>query len=324
MSERERGAAMIETAIALPVILVALYGVSWGIREGAVSERAESAVRYAGVVSAVQNPYHDYSLYALYNNLGATSNVQTSQCTPPSSLFLTGGTLPVQIPGTPASQSVTPSFWQPDSAPSAFCGSAPVRQLFSGANRSYLLLQSVPSISAVVSDGGFLGTSWTLGNSLATSYNFYRSPDVATLMHCINSVNVPVSASLAPLTYSSSVSTIAPLGAGDFNSQALSLDPNCQSGIGTQPPVPTPVPQQWAGGTTPPPSPGPGASPGATPTPNATATPGATPGPTAVPSASPTAAPSATPTPTPSDTPTPAPTPVPPAARSPPPRPPRP
>ncbi|MGD0472550.1 MAG: hypothetical protein ABSB70_04965, partial [Candidatus Velthaea sp.] len=117
MNQNERGAAMIETAIALPVILIALYGVSWGIREGAVSERAESAVRYAGVISAVQDPYHDYSLYALYNNLGATSNVQTALCTPPSSLFVSGGTLPVVIPGTAENQDFTPSFWQPDTPP---------------------------------------------------------------------------------------------------------------------------------------------------------------------------------------------------------------
>lgn len=294
MKQGERGAALIETALALPVVLIALYGVTWGIRSGVVAERAESAVRYAGVISAQQNPYHDYSLYSLYNNLGPTSNVQTASCAKPSNLFLTGGTLPVIVPGTQQTQSITPGFWQPDQPPQPFCDATPARQYFAGATRSYVLIQSVPAMNNIVSDGGFLGDK-QFGSLLTTSYKFYRSPDLATLMHCANALSTVVSSSLAPAKYGTA-SQIAPLQTSDFNSTPLTLSTNCTTGIGTQPIPPTPVPNNFGGGATSPPTAGPGgASPTPKPSPSPTPSP-ATPQPSAAPSAGASAAPSAGPT----------------------------
>jgi Flp pilus assembly protein TadG len=293
MKRGQRGAALIETALAVPVILVALYGVSYGIRVAAVSEHAESAVRYAGVVSAQQNPYHDYSLYALYNNLGTTSNVETNACAQPTSLFLSGGALPVVVPGTQQKQEIVPSFWQPDSAPRPFCDATPERQYFTGATRSYLLLQSVPGIDTVVSDGGYFGTT-LFGSAGQTKYKFYRSPDMATLMHCAATLSSSISSSLAPLKYGSAARPLVALQASDFNSAPLGLSPNCAA-IGTQPIVPTPAPQSFVPGTVPSATPGPGASPTTPPTPNPTAT-AATPKPSASPSAAASPTPKASPT----------------------------
>jgi hypothetical protein len=295
MRHNERGAALIETALALPVILFALYGASWAIRQGAVSERAEAAVRYAGVISAQQNPYHDYSLYGLYNNLGTTSNVQTSKCTAPNGLLITGGTFPVVIPGTQKNQQLTPSFWQPDFAPVASCASTPVRQLFTGGTRSYLLLQNVPTMGTLVSDGGYFGLT-QFGAATQTAYKFYRSPDMATLMHCAQTLSTAVSGSLAPLKYGTAPPKLMPLQAQDFNSSPFAMSPNCTTGIGTQPIAPTPQPTTFAPGTTAPTAtPGPLQSPTAQPSPNPTKTP-ATPAPSATPTAAASPTPASSPT----------------------------
>ena len=67
---KERGAALIESAIALPVALLTMYGVLYGTQLGTINERVQSAVRYTGVLATQSQPYHDYSLYMLYNGVG--------------------------------------------------------------------------------------------------------------------------------------------------------------------------------------------------------------------------------------------------------------
>ncbi len=295
MMRGQRGAALIETALALPVLLVALYGMIWGIRAGAVSERAEAAVRYAGVISAVANPYHDYSLYGVYNNLGTDSAVPTSLCTPPNKLFLSGGTFPVAVPGTAQDSRITPSFWQPVQAVPS-CPTTNVRQLFAGTTQSYLLLQNVPIIDTLVDDGGFFrGDNGPLQSSAQTSDKFYRSADMATLMHCAATLSNAISASLNPSKYSHAGGPSAPLQASDFSLAPIAFSATCVAGIGVQPPTPPQPSPTFPPGSVPTNSPGPGPSvtPIASPTPTK---PPVTPSPK--PSATPTAGSTPTPKPT--------------------------
>jgi hypothetical protein len=70
---RQRGQAVLETVLFLPMFMFVLFGVIWAIQTAVQYERVESAVRYSGLVSQYTNPYLNYSLYALYNQLGSTS-----------------------------------------------------------------------------------------------------------------------------------------------------------------------------------------------------------------------------------------------------------
>ena len=87
----ERGAALIESAIALPVALLTLYGVLYGTQLGTINERVQSAVRYTGVLATQAQPYHDYSLYMLYNGLGANAPIMQLPCPTPPPDVLSGG-----------------------------------------------------------------------------------------------------------------------------------------------------------------------------------------------------------------------------------------
>ncbi len=69
---RARGQALIETAIALPVFLIAMFGVIWALQSGVLGERVQMAARYGGMVSAQGNPFQQYSLYSVYGAAAGT------------------------------------------------------------------------------------------------------------------------------------------------------------------------------------------------------------------------------------------------------------
>ena len=62
----QRGTAMIESAIFLPLFLLVLFGIIWAVQSSVQSERVQIAVRYDGFVSNEAAPYVGYSLYGLY------------------------------------------------------------------------------------------------------------------------------------------------------------------------------------------------------------------------------------------------------------------
>ncbi len=329
---RQRGAALIETALVLPVLLGALYAVVWGIRVGVVTERAEEVVRYAGVLQQQQNPYLDYSLYTLYNNLNGTSNVPTQPCAVPNSNFLIGGSV-ASVPGVASSSAEFGAFFLPTSLTVA-C-TTPVRvDLATGYTRNYLMLTQAPVVTADVNANfsGMLPGAADLGtHTLTRTMPFYRSPDLSSLLHCSPALSAVVSASLEPATDGSTPGVTQAL--SSFDSTPLSFTSSCNSGAGapvpvpSQPPfTPTPAPTPSAIATGKAPTPSPSVAPSTAPTagPTLAPTPAPTPGggggtaaPTAAPTAKPTAAPTTAPTPKPSPTasptakPTAKPTPVP-------------
>jgi hypothetical protein len=345
----QRGAALIETALMLPVLLGALYAVVWGIRVGVITERSEEIVRYAGVLQQQQNPYLDYSLYTLYNNINGESNVPTQPCAIPNAAFVTGGSI-ATVPGTTSSNAEFGAFFLPNSMTVA-C-TTPVRvNLTNGYLREYLLLTQSPQVNADINAdfAGVLPGAADLGtHTLTRTMPFYRSPDLASLLHCSPQLSAVITASLDPTTDASTPGVVLPIAAA--NGTPLSFSSSCNSGSGAPVPVPPqppfiptpePTPSVIATGKLPTPSPttaptaapttAPTAAPTAAPTPVPTPTGnggggGSTPAPTAAPTTAPTAAPTAAPTskptaaPTaaPTTAPTPKPTPVPTASPQPP------
>ncbi len=298
-----RGAALIETALVLVPMLAVLYGITWGVRVGAVLERDETAVRYAGVLAQQANPYNDYSLYALYNNLGTTSNVVTQPCVAPDTLYVAGGTLPQVASGTPATVSAPGTFWIPDLVQPSCDNTVTERQVVPGATRNFLMLVTAPTMQSTVSDTLF-GSA--LSVQMRSSMKFFKSPDISTIMHCVSSVNTAVTQSITNASVSSTLTL--PLTTASFanvsTAPAVTAIPQCSGSAPIAPPSPAPY------------NPAPGATYSPTPSPvvtsaPATATPAPTPSPTPVPTATPTATPKPTATPAPTPTPVRTATPVP-------------
>ncbi len=270
----------------MPLFLLGLFGTFWAVRESALSERIQEGVRYGGLVSAQTNPYTSYSLYAMYSLLdGGTLPLGRTSCTVDLGPSLTANR------GT---------FWQPASPPTFTC--KPSTSLVGGATQN-LLLQDI-YLNATTSSpvDGYL-TSHVLGTTttpLSAAQNYFRSPDVGTLMSC-TSVGADLKISLeggSDTTTATSAATPLPLAP---NATSVFGGPlTCVTFAGASP-------KQSYTPLVAPPTLSPTPSP--TPTPTPTQTPAPTPTPTSTPKPTPTPVPTPTASPAPTGTPVPTPTP---------------
>jgi hypothetical protein len=168
-----RGQAVIETAIALPLFLIGLFGVMWAFRTGMLSEQVQQSVRYGGLVSALADPYESYSLYTVYANIDDSP--------PPNSRDCAGGSKSVIAQGHD-------TFWQA-AATSSSAPSCSMVILYPGTaavSSPVILFSNYVDASATSQFSGKFG-SLTYGNqTISASQNFFRSPDVGALLDCSN------------------------------------------------------------------------------------------------------------------------------------------
>jgi hypothetical protein len=188
-----RGQALIETAVALPLFLLVMFGVIWALQTGVLGERVEMVARYGGMVSAEINPYQQYSLYAAYS-AAAGAPLPSTCATPPPALLTDGA--PLAAPAT-----ATLGFWQPasnTSTASAVCG----KTISNGAGLSapMLLGRSAITVSAAqdvpTTMQPFTGSQTTRGAVL----NAFRSPDMAALVACYPELQAAFEHSVDPST----------------------------------------------------------------------------------------------------------------------------
>jgi hypothetical protein len=188
---RSRGQALVETAVALPVFLLAMFGVMWALQTGVLGERIQLVARYGGMVSAEINPYQQYSLYAMYS---ASANAAAPvACTAPPGNLLSEGA-PLTAPA-PAAQ----PFWQPSGGStqtattctrtfSAASGlSTP--KVFGSANVTVNATSDVPEFLQP-----FLGGTMPANASM----NQMRSPDMAAIAACYPKISAAFKDSVSP------------------------------------------------------------------------------------------------------------------------------
>lgn len=217
MTHRSRGQALTETAVALPVFLLAMFGVVWALQTGALGERVQLVARYGGMVSADISPYTQYSLYAAYS--AASGSPLSAACaTPPPSLIANGA--PLQAP---AAQTLP--FWQPSTGSpttSVTCGksvttggglSAPMLL-----NRSAITVSAASEVPALLPGAG----SETTRSAVLSAF---RSPDMTTLIACYPELQSAFERSINPQTDPTLSSTI-PAPISSYATGALSLG-NC-------------------------------------------------------------------------------------------------
>lgn len=103
-----RGQTLVEMAIALPIVLLALFGIIYVARLGVVDERAQLALRYGGIAGFITGS-GAYSAANIYANLDPSAIPQPCP-TPAMGAF--SDTAP--FPGPTSAP-----FWQPDSSSNA-------------------------------------------------------------------------------------------------------------------------------------------------------------------------------------------------------------
>lgn len=218
VTRHPRGQALIETAIALPVFLLVMFGVVWALQTGVLGERVELVARYGGMVSAEINPYQQYSLYAAYS-AAAGSPLPTTCATPPPALIQNGSPL-----AGPATQTL--AFWQPaqnTSAANTICG----KTLATGAGLSSPMLLGRAAITVSTSSDvpttlqPFAGAQ----TQRRATLNAFRSPDIATLVGCYGELQAAFEHSMDPTTDPAPASPPAVI--ATFATGPLSLSGGC-------------------------------------------------------------------------------------------------
>jgi TadE-like protein len=215
VTHRSRGQALIETAIALPVFLLAMFGVIWALQTGVLGERVELLARYGGMISAETNPYQQYSLYAAYS-AAAGSPLAAACPTAPPALIQNAG--PLAAPAT-----ATQPFWQPSSTATTqtTCG----KTLAGGSLSSAMLLgRSAVSVSASSEVPASLQMTGSQTTRSAT-LNAFHSPDMTTLVGCYDELQSAFEHSVDPTTDLSPATT--PTVETTFPTGALGLSGAC-------------------------------------------------------------------------------------------------
>ncbi len=200
--EAQRGQSLVETAICIPLFLFGLFGVIWAIQSGVQYERIEGAVRYAGLISRVVNPYTDYSLYSMYGQLGSQT-APPAPCATPIASALSDGAPFTSSQTTTAS----PPFWSPSTTPTTTCsnlGQFGIQGSQTGTTdgpnvqiEDYIFSATQPMITANIAVPSFL--SAVLGSSTSSKAAgewFWRGPTIKQIMFCYQEIYEVTSPSL--------------------------------------------------------------------------------------------------------------------------------
>ena len=158
----QRGQAMLETVLFLPVALVVLFAILYFARFGVLEERAQSAVRYAALMSYESKT--DYGAANIYDAV-APGRPAPSAC---AASVVTDTVNALEGPGPAGSAQ---PFWKPDHPATATC---------------------------VVSTASFGGPSWAAYHYVTiTKHTVNASMDVPAYVTSVLGITGNVTASLA-------------------------------------------------------------------------------------------------------------------------------
>ena len=238
----ERGQAIFETALFIPLILLSLYGIFVVVTEGAMSERVQLGVRNGGSIFAPANPYLSFSSYNLYSSIDGVDPADVnSNC---------NGALP----DTTLLSASRHAFWKPAAtapSPTTSCtyskGIVEINGMFYPLQSDFLKLSAQTGVSAALV--GKVIPPATLTTDAAQ--NYLTPGSIGELLQS-SSVGAAIKASLEPQStaYQTPVTNCT---------SAI----NCPGNIGQNTlPTPSPYPSSPAATVTLPPK---GATPSPTP-----------------------------------------------------------
>ena len=182
----ERGQALVETAIFLPVALLLLFAVLYFARFGVLEERAQSAVRYGATVSYEgASPMGAAQMYAALSANAAPSGVCPTGVATDTVSALNG----LQS-GTQAQ-----AFWKPDSAAASTCTSSTAGFTAPATDAYRYVTVSSHSVSGTLAVPGYV--SAIIGpRGVAASLGYVHTDSPAMIMYCTSHVGASVAAAL--------------------------------------------------------------------------------------------------------------------------------
>jgi Flp pilus assembly protein TadG len=187
MRHRQRGQALIETVIFLPVALIALFGIMYFSRYGVLSERAQSAVRYGTLISYRAAPV--YSARGIYDAI-ASGPVAPTTC-PAVVGTDTTNALSEQNGAGP-----TPSpYWRPDSA-TATCTQSTMSYPGPATAASHTFTVTAATATATIAVPAALTSLLGANTSAVASFGYVRSDPPGVIMYCIPALGSVVAAGL--------------------------------------------------------------------------------------------------------------------------------
>lgn len=215
-----RGQATLETAVFLPVFLIVLFGVIWAVQSSVLSERAQIAVRFSGIISDEANPYRQYSLGALYDGLPNQAAAEVYACATPGPDALENDPADGTFPGP-----ISVPFFQPSGTVNGAC--TPGAAHLSGGNLTspILFVHTQSTVSTSVAVPSFIQSTLGSNQNLSATQNFIDGPDVQTLLTCYSELGTAVEQSLEHTTLN--VSTAATPLPDTPSTAALSLSASC-------------------------------------------------------------------------------------------------
>ncbi len=187
----ERGQATLETAIFLPAFLLVLFGVIWTVQSSVINERAQVAVRFSGLVSDEANPYHQYSLGALYDGLPGIAPAEVYTCITPGPDALTNNPTNGTFPGPQS-----PSFFQPTGTVNGTCTPGPTHLSGGTMASPMLFVHTQSTVTTSVSVPSYLQSALGANQNLSATQNFFDGPDVQTILACYAELGTAVEQSL--------------------------------------------------------------------------------------------------------------------------------
>jgi len=203
----QRGQALTETAVILPLFLLVLFGMIWVTQTSVIAERSQIAVRFSGLVSNEAQPWAQYSLYSLYNGLpGSSTYPSVAACsTPGPDALLTNN----QFGGIPHANPALPYF-----TPTGTIGGTCTRgvAIVQGGSLAspMVLIQTQSSIQSSTNvPSPLLGLG--AGSNVTAQQNFIISPDLPRLMSCYPELGTAVTNSITDVAQNAG--TTAPLSA---------------------------------------------------------------------------------------------------------------
>ena len=181
----QRGQAMLETAVFLPVALIVLFAILYFARYGVLEERAQSAVRYAAQIS-YESP-STYSAANIYAGIAA-NGVPAPSC----ASSVASDTVNV-LQGVAAGSS---GFWKPDTTPVATC--AVTTASFGGASWAAFHYFTVTqhTVTASLAVPSSIAAAIGSTGSVSASLGYLHTDPPSMIMYCVNGLGATVAAAL--------------------------------------------------------------------------------------------------------------------------------
>lgn len=183
----QRGQALVETAIFLPIALVLMFAVLYFARFGVLEERAQSAVRYGATVSYDGSAV--YSAAQLYTTIAANA-APTGLC--PAAV----STDTLSTFNGSRSGSLAQGFWKTDSTPAATCSVTTTGFTASATDAFRYLSITNHQLTGTITLPSYLGGALNANGGISASLGYVHTASPALIMYCTSHVGASVTAAL--------------------------------------------------------------------------------------------------------------------------------